>query len=465
MISAIIPVLNEANTVASIIDLLRSSPRVSEILVIDDGSIDGTPEIAQAVGAKVMTSTLLGKGASMEDGLRAAKNDILLFLDGDLTGFSPNLVEVMTAPLLDGSADFVKGKFSRRAGRVTVLAAQPLLYTFYPELASIAQPLGGIIASTKQTLQKLHFESDYGVDVGLLIEAFERGARIIEADIGSLEHRSQPLEVLGDMAKQVARVILKRAGRSGRLDPQVISEIEEVERHARAEVGTLLKPIPSAERLALIDMDGTLVQGRFVEQLALRTGQSDALSQYLDNTAMKSSERTEAISAIFRGVSRRIFEEVAKEIPLMDGAVDLIVGLRKLGFRVGIVSDSFHTATEIVRRRVFAEFSIAHIMRFRSGVATGQVTVSPAMAHPSGCEKHPLCKRNVLLHLSRHFDISPHLIVAIGDHEGDICMFESAAMAIAVEPKTAAVRQAAGHVVGPDLREILPIVEASMSLA
>ncbi len=56
----------------------------------DDGSIDGTPEIARHAGATVVTSSMLGKGASMEDGIWAARSEFVLFLDGDLRGLCRN---------------------------------------------------------------------------------------------------------------------------------------------------------------------------------------------------------------------------------------------------------------------------------------------------------------------------------------------------------------------------------------
>jgi glycosyltransferase involved in cell wall biosynthesis len=77
MISVIIPVLNESERVGSVIEFAKAGPNVSEVIVEDDGSIDGTPELAREAGAAVLTSTLLGKGASIQDGLRAAKNDIV----------------------------------------------------------------------------------------------------------------------------------------------------------------------------------------------------------------------------------------------------------------------------------------------------------------------------------------------------------------------------------------------------
>ena len=66
-ITVVVPVLNESRTVAKVVKFARRSPLVGEVLVLDDGSIDGTPELATEAGAKVITSSMLGKGVSMED--------------------------------------------------------------------------------------------------------------------------------------------------------------------------------------------------------------------------------------------------------------------------------------------------------------------------------------------------------------------------------------------------------------
>ncbi|HRC86266.1 MAG TPA: HAD-IB family phosphatase, partial [Thermoanaerobaculia bacterium] len=428
MITVIIPVLNEAATVASVVELARKAAGVTEVIVVDDGSIDGTPELARTSGARVIVSTLLGKGASMEDGLRAAHNENLVYLDGDLTEVSPEVISLLVDPLLRDEADFVKEAFSRRAGRVTVLTARPLLDTFFPELSHVRQPLGGMIAGRRSLLRTLPFETDYGVDIGLLLDASAAGARIAQVEIGSIEHSSQSLEVLGDMARQVARVILKRASAQGRLDAALIGEVEEIERHSRMELSLLLKPVRSAERLALLDMDGTLIEGRFAVRLASAVGRAERLGRFLDNHSLSPEKRTRQIGRVFRGIPRSVFEEVARDVPLRPGAVQLVVGLRKLGFRVGIVSDSFHIATEIVRRRIFAEFSIAHLMRFRAGIATGTVHLAPALYHQGGCRQHKLCKKNALLRLCEHFAIPPSSVLAAGDTARDVCMLEAAGL-------------------------------------
>jgi glycosyltransferase involved in cell wall biosynthesis len=71
------------------------------VIVVDDGSIDGTPEIARQAGATVITSSLLGKGASMEDGVAVARGDIILFVDGDLTEVLQALAHAREAEQLE----------------------------------------------------------------------------------------------------------------------------------------------------------------------------------------------------------------------------------------------------------------------------------------------------------------------------------------------------------------------------
>ncbi|MBL8827187.1 MAG: HAD-IB family phosphatase [Planctomycetaceae bacterium] len=459
MITAIIPVLNESPTIRSIIEFAKQAPGVSEVIVVDDGSIDGTPEIAREAGARVILSTLLGKGASMEDGMRAATNEILVFLDGDLAGLNPQLIPLLTAPLLADDADFAKGQFSRSAGRVTTLTAKPLIATFFPELAHIAQPLGGIIAVKRALLQTLTFESDYGVDVGLLLDAAALGARITQVDIGHIQHDSQPLEILGDMAKQVVRVILNRAAVYGRLDVDQVREVEEVERHAQSELSVVLSRVGQAPKLALFDMDGTLLKGRFVVALAQRTRQMTALRKLLDHDELDASERTQRIAKLFVGVRREVFEQVAKSVPLSPGAVETVIALRRSGYRVGIISDSYRVATEIVRRRVFADFSLAHLIRFRQGVATGDITLSPAMKHDDGCADHRYCKLNVMLHLNEQLLTDCSEIIAVGDSDPDICMLRNAGLSVAFQPKSAAVAKAARVTIHHSLSELLRHVE------
>jgi phosphoserine phosphatase len=152
---------------------------------------------------------------------------------------------------------------------------------------------------------------------------------------------------------------------------------------------------------------------------------------------------------------------MARQMPLTPGAVEAVVGLRKWGYRVGIVTDSFFVASEIVRRRVFADFSVAHLLRFRSGRATGQVPLSPAMVHPHGCAEHAICKVNVMRHITDFMGFKPQEILAVGDGENDVCMLKAAGLSFAFRPVSDAVRLAAKHVLTDRLDGLLPLATAA----
>lgn len=457
MISVIVPVLNESSTVDYVVRFARADPRVTEVIVVDDGSIDGTPEVARSAGARVVTSTFLGRGASMEDGLRAAGNDVLLYLDGDLGHLDEDVVGRMTGPILEEKADFVKAKFARTAGRVTTLTARPLLQTFFPEVATLDQPLGRIVAARRSLLHSVRFEPDYGVDVGLLLDVAAKEARIAEADIGRVEHGDQPVEILGDIAKQVVRVILDRAWRYERLNINQVREVQEVERQAEAELSAVIQRLGRAKRLALVDMDGVLIDGRFVLALGERTAAGGELTRFLDNELLGEVDRTRHIASVFTGVDRVVFEDTAREVPLVTGATDMVVSLRRAGYRVGIVTNGYHVAAEIIRRRVFADFSVAHLMRFRKGRASGELMLSPAMTHPEGCKEHEYCKLNVAKHLMAEMEIGPDRVLAVGDGDVDICLLKAVGTGVAFRPRSSAVSDAAQHVVTGSLSQIVDL--------
>lgn len=459
-VSVVIPVLNESRTIASVVRYAFEDPHVGEVIVVDDGSHDGTPELAATAGARVVTSAMLGKGGSMEEGMRAAKHDIILYLDGDLHGLTPGLVTTMVQPLIAGYGDFVKARFARTAGRVTVLTARPLLHTYFPELAFVNQPLGGIMAARRSVLERLRFENDYGVDVGLLIDAASCNARIVEVDIGRLEHDSQTLEALGHMAVEVARTIVERAAEWGRLRVGYVRDAHERARRKRAtNLGALLSVVRRSEKLALFDMDGTLLDGRFVVELARRARRAGRLARLLDSPSLDPLARTKQIAALFKGVPKRIFEQVAREIPLAAGAVDAVVGLRRKGYVVGLITDSYHIAANVVRRRVFADFCVAHVMRFRHERSTGSVTLAPSMRHREGCSEHRFCKINALRHFSERGGIETANMLAVGDSANDLCMLRAVGTSVAFQPKSADVAAAADHVVRRSLKQVLAFVD------
>ena len=117
-ISAIVPVYNEESTVASVVRALLSNPIFSEVICVDDGSSDRSLRILRGFGeaiTRIEVERNRGKGNALARGVAAARGELVLFVDADLTNLSDEHLAAMLAPILRAEADAVLGYCRRRA--------------------------------------------------------------------------------------------------------------------------------------------------------------------------------------------------------------------------------------------------------------------------------------------------------------------------------------------------------------
>ena len=213
VVSVIIPAYNEEENIKIVIDIAKKSKLVDEIIVVDNLSTDKTEEIALENGAKVVKCTIQGKGYAMEEGLKYARNDIIVYLDGDVVDYPEYLIDRLSNPIISKEAEFVKSWFEREGGRVTELVAKPLLKIVFPDMYQFRQPLSGMIAGKKEYFEKITFEKDYGVDIGIVLDMMNLSARIKEVYIGKIKNVSKDWRALEKMSTEVMRAILTRANK------------------------------------------------------------------------------------------------------------------------------------------------------------------------------------------------------------------------------------------------------------
>jgi glycosyltransferase involved in cell wall biosynthesis len=190
----IIPTLNEAASIGQVLSEIQTAAdagasEVAETIVVDGGSTDGTREIAEAAGARVVLEPRRGYGRACATGVGAALGDVVLFCDGDGAD-DPRQIPELLAPLQAGETEMVLG--SRLAGQVAA-GSMPWHQHFGNWLsAALIRVLYGLRltdlspfrAVRREALLALDMqEMTYGWPTEMLVKAARRGWRIVELPV------------------------------------------------------------------------------------------------------------------------------------------------------------------------------------------------------------------------------------------------------------------------------------------
>jgi glycosyltransferase involved in cell wall biosynthesis len=186
-VSVIIPAHNEAPTIASIVRLTSSAVPDAEILVVDDGSEDGTADAAAQAGARVIRLAVNeGKGAALQRGIRESTGEFLVFIDGDGQD-SPAEIPLLIGAFAPG-VDLVLGsrflgKF--RPGAITRLnLAGTHLITWLVKVtfgSRVTDPLAGFRAVRRSIFERIELRATgYDIEVDLLLRVLRAGGRVVE---------------------------------------------------------------------------------------------------------------------------------------------------------------------------------------------------------------------------------------------------------------------------------------------
>lgn len=198
-VSILIPAFNEEKKIADTVKSALRIKNVDQVLVVDDGSTDGTVQAAVSAGAEVKrVSPNKGKGNALNFGAQFVTGDIVVLLDGDL-GLSALEAEKLIEPVEDGRADMTiaqiaSSKGSGGFGLVRGLARRGVRFLTGKELNCVLS--GQRAISNAVFCELLPFSEGFGVEVGMTVKALRGGFSILEVPV-AMSHNETGKDLSG----------------------------------------------------------------------------------------------------------------------------------------------------------------------------------------------------------------------------------------------------------------------------
>ena len=177
-VAAIVPAYNEEATLHEVLSVLKATPAIDEILVVSDGSTDGTVEIARSLGLRTIhLRENQGKGRAMAIGVAHTDAPVLLFVDGDILNLTLELIDCLVEPVLADRSDMNVG--IRHRGR--------LIDAFHPHTGPLLSGIRCLRREIFEAVPESHLEG-FAIETGLNWACRQLGCRITTIVMYNLKH-------------------------------------------------------------------------------------------------------------------------------------------------------------------------------------------------------------------------------------------------------------------------------------
>ena len=184
-----------------------------------------------------------------------------------------------------------------------------------------------------------------------------------------------------------------------------------------------------SRRLVCFDMDSTLIKAEVIDELAKRAGVGDQVAQITEKAMQGEIDFTESFTqrmALLEGLSEEVLQDIAENLPIMEGAETLIKNLNAYGFKTAILSGGFSYFGHYLQKRLGIDHVHANTLEIVDGKLTGRVI-------------HPVVDGNrkafLLKQIAESEGLKPQQVIAVGDGANDLPMLSVAGLGIAFRAK------------------------------